>query len=123
MEVFPQEHTHQDGRLTNMRRNNRRHFSIRTTDPTSTHRFRNFVTLFGIHRLANDLAVHESTVQDWKAGRKLPSHANVAKLVRFSESLLTRATPPEDVLGDGRPLTLDDILHSETLEFRERTKP
>jgi hypothetical protein len=68
------------------------------------------------------MTVHEATVQDWSAGRKLPSLPNLTKLIAFSESLLTRAKPPVDIFGDGRPLGLNDILEYRVEEFKERPK-
>ena len=106
-----------------MAQRKKRHFRIRTSSPTTARRFRNFIRLYGIRALARDITVHEATVQDWSSGRKLPSLPNLTKLIAFSESLLNRAKPPEDIFGDGRPLTFTDILDYRVESFGERPKP
>lgn len=103
-------------------RNDSRTFRIRVTHPGPSVRFRNFVTLYGVNRLALALGVHPTTVQDWKHGRYLPSDKNKAALVLLSERMLA-AKPPADIFGDRVPISYRDILVSRVTEFKERAKP
>lgn len=103
-------------------RNEKRTFRIRVTRPESSKRFRNFVALYGVGRLAQAVGVDLSTVNNWKHGRKLPSDENKAALVLLSERML-QAKPPADIFGDGVPIRYADILDSRVTEFKERAKP
>jgi hypothetical protein len=91
------------------------------TRPESSKRFRNFVTLYGVNRLAQAVGVHPSTVQDWKHGRSIPCDDKKAALVLLSERMLEE--PPADIFGDRVPIRYADILDSRVTEFKERAKP
>jgi hypothetical protein len=91
-------------------RNDSRTFRIRVTHPGPSVRFRNFVTLYGVNRLALALGVHPTTVQDWKHGRYLPSDKNKAgRTIRFYEHQKRRPRVAGSfqrgrrVAGDGDP--------------------
>ena len=103
-------------------RNEKRTFRIRVTRPESSKRFRNFVTLYGVNRLAQAVGVHPQSVADWKNGRYLPTDEHKAALVLLSERMLA-AKPPADIFGDGVPIRYADILDSRVTEFKERAKP
>jgi hypothetical protein len=98
----------------------RRQFKNRTSSPAPARRFRNFVKLVGVHRIARAIGANDSTVQGWSSGRTYPNVANICAVIDFSESLLTRARPPEDVFGDGRPLEFRDIVDFRHVGFEER---